>query len=894
MATASEAEQVGRRFQHIPLLTMGALTAAEVDVVLAAGSEVAVWREGFRRHLAERARAQGRPAPGPRQVRQRHGPARQLPTPTRCWRWPAPAPPSPSLELAGVWTHFATADEPDSAFFDEQLDRFDRGRRRRQGRVPRRLAHAANSAAVFRDRRSHFDMARCGVAVYGLDPFQGDPAERGLAPALSLRSYVADVKRFPAGASAGYGQRWMAPGETWVGVVPLGYGDGVRRGLSNNAEVLVGGRRQPLVGTVSMDNLTIDLGPETDVEPGDEAVLIGAQGEDAILAEEVAAPARHDQLRGHLRDLGSGAAPRRMSGWRFARYDDRAPTSPIGCAPAAGRSARRALGEGEGIWIVGGAVRDAALGREVVDLDLAVAGDPRAAGQGDRRASSASTPSSSRPSSTPGACSSPPTAAGRSTSTALRGETIEADLAERDFTIGAVAVPLGRRRAARPLRRPGRPRAPPAARRRRAQLRRRPAAAAARGPPRRRACGLEVDPDDGPRSPAPQPARAAEPAGERQLAELRQLLGGPDPLRGLALLDELGADRRRPARAGGAARRRTGPQPPPRRPRPHPGGARAHARGRGATSSASPASAPPRCAELLAEPLADEMSRGTALRFGALFHDIGKPATRSEQDGFVTFLGHDRDGAEIVGGICRPAARQPPTSPSHLQAPDPAPPAARLHDPRGAAAAAPRPRVPAGDRTGRRRRHPADRRRPPLRPRRRARSPARRRSRPTSTSPAQMIAAALDWRREGPPRAAAARRRARAPSWDIEPGPELGELLAELEAAQYAGEVSDRAEALAYLAGSAARRLGRREIRLRSGTLSAAWRKRKRSKWRARSPRPSPTRCSGSNWTTATTCSATSPGKMRRHYIRILPGDRVKIELSPYDLDRGRITYRYK
>ena len=91
-------------------------------------------------------------------------------------------------------------------------------------------------------------------------------------------------------------------------MLPLGYGDGVRRGLTNNAEVLVRGRRHPLVGTVSMDNITIDLGPETEVEPGDEAVLIGAQGEEAILAEEVAGRLGHDQLRGHLRDLGPGAA----------------------------------------------------------------------------------------------------------------------------------------------------------------------------------------------------------------------------------------------------------------------------------------------------------------------------------------------------------------------------------------------------------------------------------------------------------------------------------------------------------------------------------------------------------------------------------------------------------
>ncbi len=131
-------------------------------------------------------------------------------------------------------------------------------------------------------------MARCGVAVYGLDPFQGDPAERGLRPALSLRSYVADVKAFAAGDGAGYGRTWRAERDTCVGVLPLGYGDGVRRGLSNDAEVLIGGRRYPLVGTVSMDNVTVDLGPETEVEPGAEAVLIGAQGEEAILAEDLA------------------------------------------------------------------------------------------------------------------------------------------------------------------------------------------------------------------------------------------------------------------------------------------------------------------------------------------------------------------------------------------------------------------------------------------------------------------------------------------------------------------------------------------------------------------------------------------------------------------------------
>src|SRR6185503_11088578 len=131
-------------------------------------------------------------------------------------------------------------------------------------------------------------MVRCGIAVYRLDPFQEDPAERELEPALRLESYVAAVKRFEPGESAGYGRRWAAERPTWVGTLPIGYGDGWRRGLTNNADALVRGRRYPLVGTVSMDNITIDLGPDTDVAPGDRAVLIGADGGERILCEDVA------------------------------------------------------------------------------------------------------------------------------------------------------------------------------------------------------------------------------------------------------------------------------------------------------------------------------------------------------------------------------------------------------------------------------------------------------------------------------------------------------------------------------------------------------------------------------------------------------------------------------
>jgi alanine racemase len=256
-------------------------------MALAGGCFVAVWHDVFRRFVAVRDRAAGRPA----RVHVKHDSGMgRLGTadPGEVVELARACAADPDLELAGVWTHFATADEPASTFFDEQLERFTVVAEAVKSEFPTLTVHAANSAAVLRDPRSHFDMARCGIAVYGLDPFQGDPAGNGLSPALSLRSYVADVKRFGAGASAGYGQTWRAERDTWVGVLPLGYGDGVRRGLSNNAEVLIRGSRYPLVGTVSMDNVTVDLGPDLDVEQGEEAVLIGAQGSERILAEDVA------------------------------------------------------------------------------------------------------------------------------------------------------------------------------------------------------------------------------------------------------------------------------------------------------------------------------------------------------------------------------------------------------------------------------------------------------------------------------------------------------------------------------------------------------------------------------------------------------------------------------
>ncbi len=287
VAAADEAAELRESFTDVPLLTMGALTEPELAVALDAGSDLAVWRpaqidlvaaQGAERGLSPRVHVKYDTGMGRLGERDPDALLRLIDRVAGDER----------LELAGLWTHFATADELDSTFFDRQLERFTALAERVRTNHPDALIHAANSAATLRDPAAHFDMVRCGVAIYGLDPFQGNPFDRRLEPALELRSYVADLKRFGRGDSAGYGQRWRAPAETLVGVLPIGYGDGVRRGLTNNAEVLVEGHRYPLVGTVSMDNVTIDLGAQADVGPGAAATLIGAQADDRILCEEVA------------------------------------------------------------------------------------------------------------------------------------------------------------------------------------------------------------------------------------------------------------------------------------------------------------------------------------------------------------------------------------------------------------------------------------------------------------------------------------------------------------------------------------------------------------------------------------------------------------------------------
>jgi alanine racemase len=287
VATAREAVELREHGVEARLLVMGALTAAELEAALTADAEVVAWTRDFVDLAARQTESAGRRAR--LHVKLDTGMGRLgTKDPHEALELLARIDRSGELEPAGLMTHFATADEPDPEYFQQQLERFAPLAEQARSSYPGIAVHAANSAAVLREPASHFDMARCGIAIYGLCPFHGDPAEAGLEPALSLESYVAAVKRVDAGESIGYGRSWAATLRTNVAVLPIGYGDGYRRGLSNVADVLIGGRRFPVVGTISMDNITVDVGAGDEVELGDRATLIGAQGEERILAEELA------------------------------------------------------------------------------------------------------------------------------------------------------------------------------------------------------------------------------------------------------------------------------------------------------------------------------------------------------------------------------------------------------------------------------------------------------------------------------------------------------------------------------------------------------------------------------------------------------------------------------
>jgi len=196
---------------------------------------------------------------------------------------------SSHLELDAVYTHFATADDPQSPLFAEQRLRFERALTEiaALGAKPR-YRHAANSAGLLRDSRVWYDRVRPGLLLYGIVPPPLASTMR-LTPVMTLGSRVVAVKGLRPGEVSGYGARFTADSPTTIAVVPAGYADGLDLRLAGRGVVLIRGRRAPIVGSVCMDMLTADITGFDEVSPGDEVVILGAQGGDCIDAREMAA-----------------------------------------------------------------------------------------------------------------------------------------------------------------------------------------------------------------------------------------------------------------------------------------------------------------------------------------------------------------------------------------------------------------------------------------------------------------------------------------------------------------------------------------------------------------------------------------------------------------------------
>lgn len=286
VATAGEAAELRAAGIEGPLLVMGAVSREELPAALGAGADVVAWTEEFVEHVLQAADSAptigihvkldtGMGRLGTRDLERALALAERVDSA------------APRLTLRGAMTHFATAAE-DPDFVAEQLDRFRPFVETVRGRWPQALIHAANSGAALSAPDSHFDLVRCGIAVYGCDPAGSNPGDWDLEPALELISYVAAVKPARAGDSVGYGRRFIAETDTWIATVPIGYGDGFSRALGANCDVLICGRRYPVVGTISMDNITVEVpGPDA-VTVGDQVTLIGSDGPERQTAEELA------------------------------------------------------------------------------------------------------------------------------------------------------------------------------------------------------------------------------------------------------------------------------------------------------------------------------------------------------------------------------------------------------------------------------------------------------------------------------------------------------------------------------------------------------------------------------------------------------------------------------
>lgn len=267
------------------IVVLGLSLEEQAELLVENDLEPVVTREEVLVALAKAARRGGKQAPV--HVKVDTGMTRVGVEPEAALRFCRRVAEDPHLRLAGVATHFASAEDADLQGVEEQWARFEPLAREVEGWVPRPLLHAANSAASLWFPPARLDCVRGGLLAYGVPPAPR-PLPFPVSPVASLLARVVQVRDVPAGAAVSYGGTWTAPRPSRLALVPLGYGDGYPWALSNRGEALLHGRRAPIRGRVCMDQLVLDVTDLPSVRPGDVAVFIGQQGEEVITVSEVA------------------------------------------------------------------------------------------------------------------------------------------------------------------------------------------------------------------------------------------------------------------------------------------------------------------------------------------------------------------------------------------------------------------------------------------------------------------------------------------------------------------------------------------------------------------------------------------------------------------------------
>ena len=287
VATLHEGLQLRLAGCALPIVALSPLLAAEIDDAVVHGIDPTVADDEFASALSEAAQRTRRPVRF--HVEIDTGMGRTGVREEQAAEFVARVAALPGLRLASVFTHFPDADAEDLAFAHAQIERFRdlAGRLAALGQRPPRV-HASNSAGTVNLPEAHFDLVRVGLVAYGLQPPR-DVAHLALAPVMSLRSRLVQVRDLPAGSSISYGRSFVTERASRIGVVPVGYGHGYSWLLSNRGEMLVSGRRVPIVGRVTMDLTMVDLTGVPGAQVGDEVVLFGEQDGATLSAEEVAA-----------------------------------------------------------------------------------------------------------------------------------------------------------------------------------------------------------------------------------------------------------------------------------------------------------------------------------------------------------------------------------------------------------------------------------------------------------------------------------------------------------------------------------------------------------------------------------------------------------------------------